>query len=324
MTRKSCNIKIKKNKSLSFLKNMFGVFIILFAFIYSIFLSPASIKYAKDGLILAATVAIPSLFPFMILTDAIVEFFPYNYNGILGRVFERIFKLPKEALPAFIIGCICGFPTGAKASLTLYEHRKITKAECERLISISNNAGPAFLIGGIGYAMHSSAIFGISIYLAIVFSAAFIGYLLSFRKLPFNESNKLTQNTENTKNAFSITKSINSAAVTSIKIASYIIFFSIISGFTIQLIGKSTESAIILSFLEVTTASKTITSLSLPISKTLALSTFASAFGGLSVYMQTLGIILKSELKIKSYILIRLLIGLVATPISLLIYSFLS
>ena len=73
-----------------------------------------SVDGAKNGLMYAFGVLIPSLFPFMFLANFSVE---YGISGKIGRVLspftEKILYLPGEAGVTVLLSLIGGFPVGA-------------------------------------------------------------------------------------------------------------------------------------------------------------------------------------------------------------------
>ena len=54
-----------------------------------------------------------------------------------------------------------------------YKVVKISKNECERLIGFSNNASPAFVISGVGYALFGSIRIGVFLYILSFISSIF-------------------------------------------------------------------------------------------------------------------------------------------------------
>ena len=61
-----------------------------------------------------------------------------------------IFNVPGEGSFAFIMGIISGYPTGAKILVNFRKNNIVSREECERLLSFSNNSGPLFIIGTVG------------------------------------------------------------------------------------------------------------------------------------------------------------------------------
>ena len=121
------------------------------------------VEFAIKGLDLCGRSIIPSLFPFMVLSDMLINSRIFdNLPEIFGRTFEKLFKINRSAFGAFLIGALCGFPLGLKYACDLYKRRNVTKEECERLLSFTNNSGPLFIIGTVGILMFKNTTIGIS------------------------------------------------------------------------------------------------------------------------------------------------------------------
>ena len=308
----------KINRLNNYIKRYFGFLILIFTLFFAFFISPEATVHAKKGLSISFEVVIPTLFPFFILSDLIVAYFkesPFD----LG-VFQKVTNLPAAALPALLIGSVCGFPTGAATAHSLYKGDRLTKRECERVIAISNNPSPAYLIGGIGYSTYGNERFGLSIYLSVLISSLLIDKLANFRH--HNEilcDNNIKSDVNIRR--FSLSDSISNAGLSSIRIASCITFFFIMSGVFSSFFGRGIIQSTILGFLELTSASISTYALNLPILAALAITSLAAGFGGLSVFMQIKAIISGSDISLGGVLLKRFLVGIISMPISVFIFT---
>lgn len=96
---------------------------------------------ARQGLSLCLQTVIPSLFPFIFVSSLLT-------SGLSNIRFKKSFSfIPAQALPAFTIGLLGGYPTGAQSVSHLYRNGVLVKETAERLLSICNNCGPAFVFG---------------------------------------------------------------------------------------------------------------------------------------------------------------------------------
>lgn len=110
----------------------------------------ATLEGAKTGLDLWWRVVLPSLLPFFIISELLLNF---GIMDRLGRGFERLmrplFRLPGEAAFGLVMGYCAGFPTGAAAAAGLRRQGLISKEEGERLIAFTNNPSPLFITVGV-------------------------------------------------------------------------------------------------------------------------------------------------------------------------------
>lgn len=98
-------------------------------------------KGARMGLMLWANRLIPSLLPFMILTQLLMK------SGYLDAITKKM----HITYPYFVLfaGTLFGFPMGCKLTADLYDRGDLTSDEAALLYIISNQMSPAFVGGYI-------------------------------------------------------------------------------------------------------------------------------------------------------------------------------
>ena len=172
--------------------------LILFSlFLYfSFFLSKEFSDCILHRFSFATSVILPTVFPFMVISDFAISEFEFQKSAFLRKAFERWFKINGIGICAFVSGIIGGFPIGAKNAIDLFENGKISKCECERLMCFANLPGPAYVISAIGISILSSFKEGIVIYFSVLASAVICGKIIGIKK-------RYSVNTsENTKQKF--------------------------------------------------------------------------------------------------------------------------
>lgn len=139
----------------------------------------------KRGLAVCGQLLIPSLFPFLVLSGFTIR------SGIvqsLGRLLEplmrRLYGFSGSAAGALLISMLGGYPAGAGAVTQLLERGEITKEEAKRLLRCCVNAGPAFILGGVGVGMLGSAQAGLLLCAAHWLSSGIVTLLERRRSAP--------------------------------------------------------------------------------------------------------------------------------------------
>lgn len=136
---------------------------------------------AKTGLELCYNVIIPSLFPFFVLSNLVVEL---GLAACLGRVLEPVmrplFRVSGPCASAVALGFVGGYPVGARTALSLYENGLCTKTEAERLLAFCNNSGPAFILGVVGAGVFGDSRVGLLLYLVHALASLLVGLLFLF------------------------------------------------------------------------------------------------------------------------------------------------
>ena len=111
-----------------------------------IFDSKTAIAGAQEGLDLCLSSLIPSLFPFLVLSAMLAS----SFGGACPRQLHhlcRMMKIPDNAAGIFLTGLVGGYPSGAQAVAQAWRNGQLTKPQAQKLLAISNQAGPAFLFG---------------------------------------------------------------------------------------------------------------------------------------------------------------------------------
>ena len=125
-------------------------------------------RSVADAIRLCALSLIPTLMPYLIISDYIGKNSDMFSSGVASFLFKKVFHINGVALGAFICGNICGFPIGADIAAKLYATDKITKSECEHLLAVANNPSLAFVISAVGVGMRGSLYDGVIIYFSLI------------------------------------------------------------------------------------------------------------------------------------------------------------
>lgn len=138
----------------------------------------------RDGLQLCANTLFPNLFPFFVLSSLFVKFGLAQVLGAFSEPLMRpLFHLPGSCAPAWILGMIGGYPSGAKTAVSLYREGLCSRQETERLLSFCNNCGPAFLLGVTGSGMFGNLQCGFML-MGVHFTAALLTGMILNRCAP--------------------------------------------------------------------------------------------------------------------------------------------
>ena len=143
------------------------------------------------ALFLWANVIIPSVFPYLIISQYIsnssfIEKIP------LG-IISFIFGIKKCSIKAVLSSAFCGYPSGAVCAKNLYEKGEIDIKEAQRLIYYTNNAGPLFLISAVGTGLLGSTKDGFAIYLIQLISSFIYGLIKREKSNSYNQKIKPTK-----------------------------------------------------------------------------------------------------------------------------------
>lgn len=338
----STNIYIIKLK-----RNFLPIIFLFFIFCLLIF-SKNNLIAVKNGLYLWANSVVPSLFPFFVATELLSHTNIINqFGNILNFVMKPLFNVNGKGSFAFIMGIISGYPIGAKIAANFRKNNVCSKEECERLLSFTNNSGPLFIIGTVGISMFGNTIIGILLFVTHLLASITVGFIFRFWKY----KNK-TLNTKSAvkNNAITISftnlgevlaQSITSSLSTIFMIGGFVVIFSSIisilnsSGiqnivififsplFKVLNINQSFICGLFTGFFEITNGISLISKIHIKkLSINIIFTAFLLGFGGLSVMLQVLSIVSKTDLSCKPYIFGKLLHGTIAAFYTYLFITF--
>ena len=319
-------------------RNILPLIFLTFTFCLVIF-SSNNLQAVKSGLTLWANSVVPSLFPFFVATEILMNTNIINVFGkLLNSYMKPLFNVRGEGSFAFIMGIISGYPVGAKIASEFRKNNICSKEECERLLSFTNNSGPLFIIGTVGILMYGSTIIGLLLFITHILAGISVGIIFRFWERDTNSNLSFSKrNVENKTVSFSnlgevLSKSITNSISTIFLIGGFVVIFSCVisilkaSGvlniftsfispiFNTFNIDTSFISPLICGFLEITNGINSISQIACKkLSINLILTAFLLGFGGLSVFLQVLSITSKTDLSIKPYIYGKLLQGIFAS-----------
>jgi len=306
---------------------------LLFALIFLmlLFMFPSlSVKGAKEGLLLWFNTIIPTLFPFILMTNILRELDGIRiFQKLFGRFTQKLFKTSVNSGYPIIAGFLCGYPMGAKTVSDTYEGGSITLAEANYLLTFCNNPSPMFIINYIILTNlkdpHLILPFFIIIYLSTYFNAK-IQYI-AFRREDasrwFKPKNMITTaECDEDKSGF-FDRCILDSFELLCKIGGYLMLFSILNQYILSLPMLNEIHKIMISGLfEQTTGLAMLVQGPLDMTMKIVLSIFITCFGGLAIAAQTYSVIHNQGLSIGKYLIGKTLHSLIASILAFLYVQF--
>ena len=300
-----------------------------------------SIKGAENGILLWFNVIVPTLLPFIIVSNLIINLKLTTYiSKLFYPILHRLFAVTRNGCYVIIIGLLTGFPVGAKACSDLVKNKMLTKKEGQYLLTFCNNASPMFIISYIS--ILTLKIKGNQYrFLGIIYASAILSALL-YRIVHHIQNNSFVA-PDNIAVTESITlraadlprkacapnppKRITFAIIDNAimdgfdvitKVGGYIVLFSILTNVILTNLPKNAiYSLLSVGLLEITNGINVIGSSSLTYGTKIALILPITAFGGISSIAQTKSVTDKSGLSIKSYIFYKLINACITLLIAL-------
>ena len=247
----------------------------------------------KKALELCAKSVIPSLFPFMVVSDLLVSGGAGKYLGNLcAPFFRRVFGIGSAGSSVILLGALCGFPIGAKSAADLCEAGKIDRRELSYLLCFCNQPSSAFVTSVVGVSLFGSYRFGLLLYGTTLTSGLVIGIVCRF--LLLHDTAPKSQKSLPTPSYFrasTLTDAVTRSAHAMLSVCAFVCFFATLvaclEGLPAMTYLPAPLSALLVGFFELTGGVARAVTADSPL-----LAAYAAAWclgwSGLSVHFQVL------------------------------------
>jgi len=310
------------------------IILLLISMLITFFIIPSSIMESvsfaisiwKDSLI-------PSLFPFFIVTDLLIQ---YGFIELIGELLKNImnnfFHLPGEASFVLIGSLISGFPSSSKYIKELLESNKIDENEANYLLKFNHFSNPLFVIGTIGIMLLNNKKVGLLILCIHILSNFVIAiiYRPKYNKYKKEKISIITaitkmykkRNSNNYSFSEILTNSIFKTIHTLLLLLGIITIFIILSTILKEFfVLPPLSGAMLNGILEMTGGIKAISNINIPLNIKASIITFFISFGGLSIHMQVMSILSGFNIKYTSYFASRILHAIISSSLVYLLLS---
>lgn len=295
---------MKTEKRQAFYYAIFSILVLFF--ILNMLTSPARfISKSLDGISAWAFNVLPSVLPFMFFTKVLsaLDTLP-KLTRPFSVLSQKLFKTPPISIYAFIMAILSGYPVGSKMVADLYLQGKITKQDAFKMTSFCSTSGPMFIVGAVGVGMFKSAKIGYVLFLSHVIGAILNGILYRNLKL---KSEERQEKIESQTKAFDLSEIVLNSTLSILSVGCIItIFFIVIECFSPILSLLPQNLAFFFEgIIEITKGCIDLATFS---NQFLAVSlvSFVISFGGISTLLQSLTMIAKLKMPVKTFALQKL------------------
>lgn len=276
------------NKTFARLKFPAAVLLLLLL----LFHIPAVVDGVRGALIVCAVSIIPSLFVFMVAADLTVALTAQDLR----------FFSPKYAV--FLLGALCGFPVGALVCERLAKAGVLTEKDAARLLPVTNNASPAFVVGAVG-GMLGDRKFGVLLFLSQIAASLLFLLPMQIRR----RSSKADASPISVSSAFF--GAVENAVHGVLRISGLICLFSALLAVLEQYIPSQTVFAAFAALLEIGSGTARCAALfpKMPIAS-VVLCAFACGWSGICVHMQIFSVLKSIKVNKTRFFFFKLAQGL--------------
>ncbi len=159
---------------------LFQGFVVLVLVLLMIVFSEHGFRASQEGLRLFFDVVLPSLLPFFIVSDLLLAYGVVHFLGELFEPLMRpLFNVPGAGSFVLSMGLAAGYPMDAVITAKFRRQGMCTRAEGERMLAFSNTADPLFIFGAVAVGMFGMPALGLTLAAAHYLGALLVG--LTFR-----------------------------------------------------------------------------------------------------------------------------------------------
>ncbi|MEG0012570.1 MAG: hypothetical protein RR618_00375 [Cellulosilyticaceae bacterium] len=321
------------------LSTLFVTLLIVLVMLNILLFPEICIKGAESGLLLWFNKLLPSLLPFIILTNMLFNLgVIFKVSHLIHPITSKLFKISGGSFLTFIMGVIGGYPTGAKLSKQLLDTKSISFLEAQKTFCFANNCGCLFIIGTVGSILLKSPQIGY--FLVIIHILSAFTMLLLFRFYtpvePISSACQVAPYAAQSPNfSVAFTSAVQNAMDTIVYVGGYIIFFSVIisilkSSILIQNATASLStslhlspdflSSILLGSFEFSNGVALICTTNNFSLQSLSLISAIIAFGGFCVIFQSAHLLQGSNLSLVLYMISKFFQAVIAYIYTMLLY----
>ncbi len=271
-------------------------FILFLSFGVLLILKPEICKKSvASSIILCSTVIIPSLFPFGVCALYFSKSGVFEKLNFLSPLTLKIFGLSAYPFFIFISSLIGGYPIGAKLLSEAIKDGYLTPKSAQKMMRFCVNAGPAFIISAVGIGILGNKLLGFMLFVSHLLSSFLICRFSGTIKIKPTKIGTLITPVDN----FVLSSSQTATAV--LNICSFVILFSVFTGYIEYFSSQIPILKNLIYFMEVTTA----------ITKTdnIYLISFLLGFSNLCIWAQVLALGKNIGINILNFAFFRILHG---------------
>lgn len=282
------------------------------------------IKSVTDGLKIWALSVLPALFPFFFLTALLTKTGAVEkFAKLSAPATKKLFRCSGISGYVYLMSVISGYPVGAKLICDLRGQNLISKGEADRMSTFCSTSGPLFIFGSVAAGMFLNKKAGVLIFAAHIAASLLSGIIFrNYGEKTNAGGSGLPAHSSNTDNV--LYDCIYSSVVSILIVGGFIAVFFVAADMLINLkilsplawlfsamlkpfgITPETASGLVQGLIESTRGCFAVASCGTnPL--TVALASMIISFGGMSINIQAICYLQKCGVKVRVYLLSKLL-----------------
>lgn len=325
---------IQKEKTKQNISRIIISFFVISLIVMIIIQPNICISSVYNGLSVWAKTILPSLFPFVFLTQILTKL--NTLDGLskrLSKITKFLFKAPAISGYIFLMSIVSGYPVGAKLISEFYGSGKITQKQANKLVSFCSTSGPLFIIGSVGVGIFLNKKIGYILFASHIFSSIINGII--YRNKFADQTEKEIDKDNQTNLTQILPETMQSTVLSCLIVGGYIaIFFMIIDiinnfGIFSPLISAINHifpninqveiKSTIFGFIEMSKGCIEIAKTNISLVAKATITSFLISFGGLCTFFQATTFLSKCKVNLKFYLFQKFTHALISAILTFLL-----
>lgn len=286
------------------MKKLSCISLLIIMILYFLIYPQNALMASRRGLTLWFEQILPTLLPFSVISYIVLHSNLFSHPAHEKK--HSFLRIQPEEWYVIFCGFLFGFPIGSKLSADLYEHHRIVKKRAQILACFTNNLSPVFVTSVLVNQLHFSSVvpFFLLLYgIPLCICLALLSFIKPERFVHEKKASRFQLNMQ------IVDAGIINGFETLIKICGYIMMFSIFAEIAQSIpYGSSFSKLVLTGCLEVTNGISALSQFSCNHFQKYLLTVLFLALNGISGLFQTASLLSVSNLSIKQYLKMKLLL----------------
>ena len=286
------------------MKKLSCISLLIIMILYFLIYPQNALMASRRGLTLWFEHILPTLLPFSVISYIVLHSNLFSHPAHEKN--HSFLRIQPEEWYVIFCGFLFGFPIGSKLSADLYEHHRIVKKRAQILACFTNNLSPVFVTSVLVNQLHFSSVvpFFLLLYgIPLCICLALLSFIKPERFVHEKKASRFQLNMQ------IVDAGIINGFETLIKICGYIMMFSIFTEIAQSIpYGSSFPKLVLTGCLEVTNGISALSQFSCNHFQKYLLTVLFLALNGISGLFQTASLLSVSNLSIKQYLKMKLLL----------------
>lgn len=272
----------------------------------------------KAALGICATMLIPSLFPLTVAAELATQVGAAELMAKpLERPLSKILGISREAVAPYCLGLLGGYTASCRSAVLLYRDGKISLADCESVIALSNLPSMGFVVGFVGVRAFGCVRLGWTLWAIAVASTVPLGLINRMLSRRDAAQAKIADIPRSPSAAAAVVGAIEGGVRAMLLVCGCVVFFSVVRGIFAEILPLG-EAEILLSPLEITRGVLEAAQVGGRSGAILCAANIG--FSGVCVHCQVVALTESAGLKYRKYFVLKLAQAAICAALAALIF----